>query len=138
MLALLMMNFLSKSCKPDEFLEEGLICCNNSICNEYCYENICIKSKNVWFCFQEGIFYYWLIKLSPTVLFYLIGYINHYLYNRDNFQNSKPKSILFMRFRNSFLILCSFHCLIFVFVRNLIIFKSIYGNPIRHIFPIIF
>ena len=101
MLALLVM-ILSKSCKPDEILEEGLIWCNNSICNEYCYENICIKSKNVWFCFQEGIFYYWLIKLSPTLLFYLIGYIIHYLYNRDNFQNSKSKSILFVRFISEF------------------------------------
>ena len=86
MLALLMMILLeTESCEPDQILEEGLICCNNNICNEYCYkDSICIKSKRVWFCFQNGIIYFCLIKFLPSIIFTLIGIFIRFLYNKCN------------------------------------------------------
>ena len=87
MLALLI-NLISsegETCEPDQILEEGLICCNNNICNEYCYkDSICIKSKNVWLCFQNGIIYWCLIKIAPSIIFTIIGIFIRYLYNEQN------------------------------------------------------
>ena len=63
----------SNDCDPNEILDDSLICCNYSICNQYCYKDICIKPRKVWFCHQEGIRYLFIIKSIPSLIFTLFG-----------------------------------------------------------------
>ena len=62
----------SNDCDPNEILDDGLICCNYSICNEYCYDDICIQPKKIWFCHQEGILFLLIIKFVPSIVFAFI------------------------------------------------------------------
>ena len=59
-------------CEPDEVLEAGLICCNYTICDKYCYQDTCLSPKTVWFC-TEGIFNVFFLKFVPSIIFTIIG-----------------------------------------------------------------
>ena len=63
-------------------IEEGLICCNYSICDKYCYKNECIQANKVWFCYKEGIGYFFLIKFVPSILFFFIGILIRIYYHK--------------------------------------------------------
>ena len=62
------------SCQPDQVLDDGLICCNYTICDQYCYEDKCWSPKKVWFC-NEGLVNILFIKFVPSIMFAIIGFI---------------------------------------------------------------
>ena len=95
------------SCDPNEFFEEGFICCNYSICDKYCYKDTCIKSQKVWFCFQEGVGYFFSIKILPSFIFFIFRFIINFLFHEE--------------LLNLFYIFCS------DFVVNIFLFISING-----------
>ena len=77
----------SNDCDPNEILDDGLICCNYTICNQYCYHDICIKPSKIWFCYQGGIFFLLIIKFVPSIMFTLIGTIVRHFYHKDKYLN---------------------------------------------------
>ena len=80
MLTFMFLNFiLSETCDPNNELEEGLICCNFSICDKYCYKETCIKSNKIWFCYEEGIGYFFAIKFLPSIILFILRFIIHWL-----------------------------------------------------------
>ena len=84
MLTLLMiLSKQSNDCDPNEILDDGLICCNYTICNKYCYKDICIKPSKIWFCYQGGIFFLLIIKFVPSIIFTFIGMFIRHVYYKD-------------------------------------------------------
>ena len=65
---------LMDSCQPDQVLDDGLICCNYTICDQYCYEDQCMSPKEVWFC-TEGYTFVLFMKFAPSIIFTIIGFI---------------------------------------------------------------
>ena len=82
---LMILSKQSNDCDSNETLEEGLICCNNSICNEYCYDDVCIKSNKIWFCCQEGALFLFIIKFVPSIVFTLSGVIIRLFHKKPTF-----------------------------------------------------
>ena len=97
------------SLNNNQIIEEGLICCNNSVCDKYCYNNECIKSNIIWFCYKEGIGYIFLIKFVPSILFFFIGILIRFLFN---------KSKRHWSFLISFCSECGFNIYLFVVING--------------------
>ena len=68
----------------ETFYEEGFICCNYSICDQYCYKNVCVQPKKIWFCTQIGILYSFSIKFLLSFIFFVFGVITRIYYHSSN------------------------------------------------------
>ena len=71
-------------CDNETFFEEGFICCNFSVCDQYCYKNECIPPNKVWFCFEIGIFYCFAIKHFASFISLIFSVIARFCYNTRN------------------------------------------------------
>ena len=117
------------SLNNNQIIEEGLICCNYSICDKYCYNNECIKSNKVWFCYKEGIAYFFLIKFVPSTLFFFIGILIRFLFN---------KSETHWSFIISFCIECGVNIYLFVVINGYFCMESIEWGVIAILISIMF
>ena len=93
MLALLIM-ILSKSCEPDEILEDGLICCN---------KDKSMKSNEKWSCDINWHKYYY-FKIFPSIIFTIIGFIVHFLHRKIVGNRWKDFLYLFIRSLTEFIL----------------------------------
>ena len=66
-----------KKCDNSTILEEGFICCDSKICDQYCYNNSeCISPKKVWFCYNPlGILGFFGIRSSVSILILFLSII---------------------------------------------------------------
>ena len=67
-------------CNKTTVLDEGLICCNSTICDKYCYnyydKDYCIASQKVWICFKDSsISLLLLIRSLISLIFFLFSSI---------------------------------------------------------------
>ena len=77
-------------CENNSYLDDGFICCNYSVCDKYCYKNICIPSNKIWFCYQSGFFFAFLVKHFLSIIFLIIGIIIRLFYH------SKKEILIFI------------------------------------------
>ena len=126
MLTFLFLHFiLSETCDPKDELKEGLICCNYSICDKYCYKETCIEANKVWFCYEEGIGYFFAIKFLPSIIFFFIGFIIRYLYHENLIINCNINNrILVFNFDSRIRYI---FCLFTDFITNIYLFLIING-----------
>ena len=62
-----------ESCEPDQVLDDGLICCNYTICDKHCIEDKCIGPKKE--CLStKGFINIVFIKFVPSIMFAIIGF----------------------------------------------------------------
>ena len=74
-----------KICNSSSILEEGFICCNSTICDKYCYNDICISQNKVWFCFDNiGIYGFFAIKISLSIIFLFLSIITRIFWKDYN------------------------------------------------------
>ena len=65
-------------CNKTTVLDEGLICCNSTICDKYCYnyddKDYCIASQKVWICFKDSsISLLFLIRSFISLTFFILS-----------------------------------------------------------------
>ena len=77
-------------CENNSYIDDGFICCNYSICDEYCYKNICIPSNKIWFCYKTGILWAILLKHFLTLVFLIFSVIIRLCYH------SKKEILIFI------------------------------------------
>ena len=63
-------------CNSSSILDDSLICCNDTICDKYCYKDRCLLQKRVWFCFDPiGVLAFYGIKFSVSIIIFILNVI---------------------------------------------------------------
>ena len=123
---------IGNQCDNETFLEEGFTCCNFTVCDKYCYKNICIPPNKIWFCTQIAIFWCFLIKHFHSFIFMIFGILIRIYYKSSNQIGNLVRMYILVLFNDLllWLIINSSFCVNYFEVWDIVfIFSVIFYNP---------